>query len=120
MNKAKQYIEYIIEDMVNDTHITPNRVQCIQAPYLDKDSPFDFAHSVRVFKKLRMEDRNYWLFPVCADYMYENYGVNDEETFKQIWEEYQRIIINKVDELLLDGSLKRKYTIKFIPFEKAK
>jgi len=116
MSKAKQYIEYIIEDMVNKTHITPNRVQCIQAPYLDKDSPFDFAHSVRVFKKLKMEDRGYWLFPVCADYMYYNYGVNDEETFKQIWEEYQKIIINKMDELLLHGEIKRKYSLEFLTY----
>lgn len=120
MNKAKQYIEYIIEDMVNNTYITPNRVQCIQPPYLDPDNPFDFAHSVRVFKKLRMEDRNYWLFPVCANHMYENYGVNDEETFKQIWVGYQRIIINKVDKLLLELPIKRKYSLKYIPSEKVK
>lgn len=96
--KKMKYIEYISNNMVDDTLIIEDDVKCIIAPYLDIDHMFYRAHSLNELKELNMDDQSFWLYHRISHYMYTNYGVDDVEVFKKSFEVYRNKMVRLLEE----------------------
>ncbi len=85
MNKKEKYINYIVDDLINNTEInyeqeiiiTPFSSQSSFDPfYIISPSPYyPYRHSLSIFSK----------------YLKERYGVRDDES-QIIWDQYKQII----------------------------